>query len=629
MCGITGCFAFSEIGKQKFSLVARSVEALSKRGPDGNGIFTHNNASLGHARLSIIDPSEKGSQPFTDLSGRYTIVFNGEFYNFKEHRKILERKGISFYSESDTEVLLNLYIQHGIKCIEYINGFFAFAIYDREKESLFIARDRMGIKPLYVSSSDDYFLFASEMKAVLAYNIKKELDTESLYTFLQLNYIPGRHSILKNIWRVEPGYYMEVNATGISTKQYFTLTEDSVHPKDMSYETASKELTNLIDESVKHRLVSDVPLGSFLSGGTDSSIIVATACKYVDKLNTFSIGYKDEPFFDETKYAELVAKKFNTNHQTFSLTNNDLFEHLDDILNYIDEPFADSSAIAVNILSKYTRQHVTVALSGDGADELFSGYNKHAAHLQVFDKPFVNTLIKSGGFIYNTIPKSRNSKISNIARQLDRYSKGLKLNNKDRYWRWCSITDKNEAQTLLKQSVNQQIFEERQKQFLHFIEEPCNFNQLLLSDQLLVLPYDMLTKVDLMSMSRSLEVRTPFLDHKLVRFVNSLPAEYKINKEIRKRILQDSYKNILPAELYNRKKHGFEVPLLQWFRTELKDTITNDLLDRDFIESQGIFTGEQIENIKKKLFSNNPSEVHAQIWALIVFQNWWKKYMMN
>lgn len=629
MCGITGCFAFYEIGKQQFGHVSSSVETLSQRGPDGNGVYTHKSVCMGHSRLSIIDPSENGSQPFTDSTGRYTIVFNGEFYNFGEHRKILQRKGISFVSETDTEVLLNLYIEYGIHCIEYINGFFAFAIYDKKKESLFIARDRMGIKPLYFLKTDNYLIFASEMKAILAYNVEKEIDFESLYTYLQLNYIPGKHSILKNIHRLEPGNFIEVSNSGTAIKQYFTLSEDSVYPKDLSYQTACNELVNLIDEAVKHRLVADVPLGSFLSGGTDSSIIVATASKYVDKLNTFSIGYRDEPFFDETKYAELVAKKFNTNHQTFLLTNNDLFEHLDHILGYIDEPFADSSAIAVNILSKYTRQHVTVALSGDGADELFSGYNKHAAHLQVFDKPLINRIIKLGNVAYKAIPKSRNSKISNIARQLHRYSDGLKMNGKDRYWRWCSITDKEEAQLLLNKKINLSIFEQRQKQFLQFIEEPCNFNQLLLSDQMLVLPYDMLTKVDLMSMSRGLEVRTPFLDHKLVRFVNSLPADYKIDQKIRKKILQDSYRNVLPPDLYNRKKHGFEVPLLKWFRQELKQTITNDLLDNDFIISQGIFSPEKIESIKKKLFSNNPGEVHAQIWALIVFQNWWKKYFVN
>lgn len=627
MCGITGCYAFTKIGLAKFEHVQKSVETLQKRGPDGSGVYTHGNLSFGHARLSVIDPSDNGAQPFTDATGRYTIVFNGEFYNYKEHRRLLEKKGVNFSSETDTEVLLYLYIYYGEQCIEYINGFFAFAVYDKKEQSLFLARDRMGIKPMYYYQSEDNLIFASELKAVLAYDVPKEIDNESIYTYLQLNYIPGKHSILKNIYRLEPGCCLYASKGEVIERKYFTLETDSVFPKELSYETAQSELLNLFEESVKLRLVSDVPLGSFLSGGTDSSAVVAMASRHVRKLNTFSIGYKDEPFFDETNYAQLVAKKFNTEHTTFSLTNSDLFHHLHEILDYIDEPFADSSAIAVNILSKYTREHVTVALSGDGADELFSGYNKHSAHLKVFEKPVVNSLVKLGIPFYGMIPKSRNSKISNIARQLDRYSRGLKLNNKDRYWRWCSITDKSDALKMLKINVREDIFHERQKKFLQFIEPPCNFNQLLLSDQLMVLPYDMLTKVDLMSMSRSLEVRTPFLDHKLVRFVNSLPAEFKINENIRKRILQDSFRDILPIELYNRKKKGFEVPLLKWFRGELNENIEKNYLNDAFIEEQGIFNVEEIRNLKVRLHTNNPGEVHAQIWALVIFQHWWKKYI--
>ena len=639
MCGITGIITFTDKGKQSLGYIDQSVKCLAKRGPDGNGIYVNNNVALGHARLAIIDISNNGAQPFTDESGRYTIVFNGEFYNFLEHRIALEQKGIKFRSTSDTEVLLYLYINEGPKCLEKINGFFAFAIYDKNEDSLFIARDRFGIKPLLYYRDEDKFIFASEMKALMAFGITNDMDEVSLYNYLQLNYIPGPDSIFKNVKKLKTGHYIYLRAPlnelpVITDKTYYEIPLPSpkgrsVGYEGLNYEEAKTYLVELMNQSVQLRLISDVPLGAFLSGGIDSSVIVALASQYTKHLNTFSIGYKDEPLFDETNYAKLVADKYKTNHTVFSLSNDDLFANLHKVLDYIDEPFADSSALAVNILSMHTRKHVTVALSGDGADELFSGYNKHSAEFKARNAGILAQMVKVGTPIWKMFPQSRNSKFGNIARQLYRFGAGMQLSAKDRYWRWATFVEQEDALQLLKKKPDLIEFSKRRNKILEHISEDGDMNDVLYTDMHLVLENDMLTKVDLMSMENALEVRVPFLDWRVVNFVMSLPESYKIDAYARKKILQDASRKYLPEELYHRSKHGFEVPLLKWFRTELKTMITDDLLSDRFIKEQNIFTLEAIQQLKNRLFSNNLGDVHAQIWALIVFQYWWKKYMIN
>lgn len=627
MCGIAGIVAFNEPGKVFLDKIDASVKTLAQRGPDASGVYRGHNVALGHTRLKIIDTSEAASQPFTDSSGRYTIIYNGEFYNYKEHRAALEKDGLKFRSSSDTEVLLCLFIREKEKCLEKINGFFALAIYDRVEQSLFLARDRMGIKPLLVYQDEDKFIFASEMKALLAFEIPKQIDNTSLFTYLQLNYVPAPDTIFQRVKKLETGSFLKLNIPGSQfrvSKYYGIPYNPNSHLHAPGYHEAQKKLIELLEESVKKRLVSDVPLGSFLSGGIDSSIITALAAKQVKHLNTFSIGYRDEPFFDETNYADLVAKKYQTNHTVFSLTNKDLYENLYHVLNYIDEPFADSSAIAVNILSRCTKKHVTVALSGDGADEIFSGYNKHAAEFRARNAGIKENLVKWLNPVWKALPKSRNSKTGNIIRQLHRFSEGMSLPDKERYWQWAASLSEINSKKLF--PLSKDIYSEyakRKKEILKFIDH--DYNSVLYTDALLVLQNDMLAKVDMMSMANGLEVRVPFLDYNVVNFVFSLPSGYKIDRTMRKKILQDAFRDYLPAELYNRPKHGFEVPLLKWFRTEMKSVITDDLLGEKFIKDQNIFDMNEVRNLKLKLFSNNPGDVPAVIWNLLVFQYWWKK----
>jgi asparagine synthase (glutamine-hydrolysing) len=348
MCGITGVYAFSEIGRDYLDKIKASTDAIQKRGPDSQGHFYYDKCALGHRRLAILDLTADGAQPMTDESGRYTIVFNGEIFNFPDLKKKLIDKGYTFFSATDTEVLLKLYITEGKDFLKRLNGFFVFGIYDKEEDSLFIARDRMGVKPLLIYKDEDKLIFASEMKALLAFGISRKIDYTSLYQYLQFNYIPGPASIFKGVKKLEPGHYLFIRKNRVVKKAWYRIPYDKKKAKKnpLSYEQQQKELVTLMDQAVQRRLISDVPLGAFLSGGIDSSVIVALASRHTRQLNTFSIGYKDEPFFDETRYARLVADKYNTNHTVFSLTNQDLYDHLFDVLEYTDEPFADSSALA-------------------------------------------------------------------------------------------------------------------------------------------------------------------------------------------------------------------------------------------------------------------------------------------
>lgn len=635
MCGITGYYAFKNNAATNLTKITQSTEKLFLRGPDAGNVFTHNKVALGHRRLSIIDTSDCALQPMTDKSGRYVMVFNGEIFNFQELsdkylRAVKERIG-GFVSTSDTEVLLYLLIEYGTDCLEWLSGFFAFSFYDKQTGKMILARDRYGKKPMLYYLTDEQIAFSSEMKSLLAWGIPKELDYTVLSQYLQLNYIPQPQSMLKGVAKLKPAHYMVLDENGmVDYKPYYTLKIDSNGYNKYTYEEAKAQLITHMDKAVQKRMISDVPLGAFLSGGIDSSVVVALASKYTDKLNTFSIGYKDNAFFDETKYAKLVAEKYKTNHTVFSLSNNDFLEHVFNVLDYIDEPFADSSAIPEYILCYHTRKHVTVALSGDGGDEVFAGYNKHGAEYKIRQQSLANSLVKAGAPLWQMLPHSRNGKLTNLFRQLHRFAVGAKMPVKDRYWRWATFNTKERADALLNNNVRQKVDgaaqETLRSQLLQAFTNSNDYNEVLLTDMNLVLLSDMLVKVDMMSMANSLEVRSPFVDNEVVDFAFSLPSSFKIDSTLKKKIVQDAFRPMLPEEIYNRPKHGFEIPLLDWFRKELWGLINDDLLNKNFVAEQGIFDVHATEALKAKLRSSNPEDSHATIWALIVFQYWWKKY---
>ncbi len=648
MCGIAGAYAFTEKGKDFFRKLDAAVETLKLRGPDGSGTFLREHIALGHARLAILDTSSAADQPFHDPSGRYTIVFNGEIFNFRELKTDLP--DVTLSTTSDTEVLLHLYIKYGDAMLNRLNGFFAFAIHDRDTDSLFLARDRMGIKPLLVYQDEDVLLFGSEMKTLMAFGIPKEIDRTSQFLYHQFSYTPYPHTIFNGVTELEPGNYVEIRnqkseignreSGGVEEianrkslivlrQSFWSIPKPSSPKTNLTYEAAQQRLIELMRLSVQRRMVSDVPLGSFLSGGIDSSVIASLAAEQTDKLRTFSIGYADEPLFDETSYAEAVAKRIGSEHTVFKLTNDDLFANLHAVLDYLDRPFADSSCLPVYILCKETRKHVTVALSGDGADELFSGYNKHAAEFRARSGGAANGLVAALRPLWHLLPSSRNSKLGNTVRQLRKFADGMSLSPADRYWSWASFLPEKDVAELMGADI--QLSEEyltRKKDLTEEIRGTHGTDEMLYADLHQVLRNDMLTKVDLMSMANSLEVRVPFLDHEVVEFACSLPEHFKINGEMRKRIVQDAFRPMLPPELYQRPKRGFEVPLLKWFRTELRSMIHDDLLHPVFLKEQGVFSEKKVGLLLQQLESSDPEDTAFQVWNLIVFQYWWKQHMM-
>jgi asparagine synthase (glutamine-hydrolysing) len=630
MCGITGIYAFNEVGRFNLINLQRTIDQLAHRGPDAQGSFFDHKVGLGHRRLAVIDTSAKANQPMSDPEKRYVIIFNGEIYNYRELKNILENRfDIQFQTQSDTEVILHSYIHLKEKCLEKLNGFFAFAVYDINEQELFLARDRFGIKPLYYFRDDDKFLFASEMRSILGFGIEKSINFTSLLLYLQLNYIPAPFTILNGVQKLMPGHYIRIKGNKCEIKKYYHLP-DPANGNTISESDARKEVKQLLEESVQKRLVSDVPLGVFLSGGIDSSLITAIASRFKTDLNTFSIGYTAEKYFDETRYAQQVSDHFGTNHHAFSLSRNDLYDHLHDILEHMDEPFADSSAIPVFILSKHTRKHVTVALSGDGADEIFSGYNKHFAFIQAQKRSLRNFVIRNSTPLWGILPKSRNNPIFNKFRQLDRYGRGLGKTESDRYWYWAMLMETHQAMKLIQINnypfIHYEELNELKNNVTSGIAGKYKLNEILYADIQLVLPNDMLYKVDLMSMASGLEVRVPFLDHRLVEKAMLIPEKYKIKPHQAKILLRDILAEYIPGKLSQRSKHGFEVPLLNWFRKELKTTIQEEVLEPSFIREQGIFDVKATYELGKKLFSMNPGDSPAHIWALIVFQAWWKKY---
>ncbi len=625
MCGITGVFAFNLVGKFSKINVAAATASLAHRGPDFHDVYVDEWVCLGHRRLSIIDTREIAHQPMWDETGRWCIIFNGELFNFKDLRGDLIQRGFSFRTESDTEVLLKLFIREGDGCLNKLNGLFAFCIYDKQEQSMFIARDRYGVKPLYYLHDDDKFLFGSELQAIAAYGIKKDLDYDSLYTYLQLNYIPAPYTIFSQVRKLMPGHFLRLKDRQLTLHSYYTIPYEPENLSPVSYDDAQARFRTLLEESVQRRLVADVPLGSFLSGGIDSSVIAGLAKRHKPDLHTFSIGFKDEKFFDETRYAQLVASHFGTEHTVFNLTNAEMVSHLHNILDSIDEPFADSSAIAVYMLSRETRKHATVALSGDGADELLGGYNKHAAFYRALHPELAEHLVTAMKPLWWLLPKARHAPFSNTARQLDRFARGAVMNAHDRYWFWASLATRREVERLIRPEHAHNQFNERREVWLSSLPRKEKLNDIFLTDMRLVLPNDMLTKVDRMSMAHGLEVRNPFLDVNVVDYLFTLPDSYKIDARLRKKLLQDSFRDMLPTDLYNRPKKGFEVPLLKWMRKDLKGMIKDDLLSKKFIEDQGIFNYNEIRKLKNRLFAISPGDVHARVWGLVVFQWWWKK----
>ncbi|MBK8497875.1 MAG: asparagine synthase (glutamine-hydrolyzing) [Flavobacteriales bacterium] len=622
MCGIAGSYQIDTSKPATGDRIAAALRCIAHRGPDDEGVYKAGRAVLGHRRLSIIDTSSAGHQPFTDDGGRYTIAFNGEVFNFQELRAKLEAQGHRFRSHSDTEVALRLFTLKGPSFLHDLNGFFALAIHDKEQDELFLARDRFGVKPLLWCEHDGRFLFASEMHALLALGAPREVDPVSLRMYFTHYYIPAPFSMLQGVYKLKPGHAITVGLRGAKADRWYHAEEAAANTHHASDPT--ERLRELMDDAVRIRLISDVPIGTFLSGGLDSSIVSALAKRHKTDLRTFSIGYNDA-YYDETPYAEAVAKHVGTQHTTFTLGNEELAANYDALLRSMDEPFADQSALPSYILNKRTREHVTVALSGDGADEIFGGYRKHQAELRMTDPGLVELLASIGAPLWRMLPKSRNNPLTDRVRQLDRFARSAHLSAEQRYLLLASWDDELDAASLIAASGSEAEFAQRRGMMTAPIRNHKDLNGLLWADLHTVLVDDMLRKVDLTSMAHALEVRTPFLDMRVVEHAFSLPASKKFQRGSGKSILRHAFKDLLPQVTLARAKRGFEVPLTPLLKGPLSEMVDR-LIETDLLVAAGLRSSE-VDRLLIRFRSADPGSSQATVHALIVYMAWWKRHM--
>ena len=636
MCGICGKLDFYGKGASE-DLIKRMTDSLAYRGPDDEGAYISVPIALGHRRLSIIDLSPSGHQPMSNEDGSIWLVFNGEIYDFQRHRLMLMSTGHRLKSRTDCEVIIHLYEEYGTDCLDHLNGMFAFALWDSRNMQLWLVRDRLGIKPLNYYWDNNKLIFASEIKAILCDpSVSREIDREALDLYLTLNYIPAPWTIFKNIRKLLPGNYLLANKNGINVVRYWDIPLDSgpavsVSDNKRDLDGYKRNLYRLLEDAVTRRLISDVPLGAFLSGGVDSSIIVGLMSRNSSRpVKTFSIGYKDMPSFDETGYALEVARFNNTDHQEFNLDYRDVLEAFPEVLENLDEPFADSSAIPTFIVSRHTRNHVTVALSGDGGDELFAGYKMYqgerwSRYYGLIPLFFRNRLIIP---LADILPDARDKRALEMARIIKKFVKGMSNSFSERFYNWREIFTFPMRQGLLMDPLDKNLYLDIIRNTVETEKDRFpddSINLMLYMDVKGLLQGDMLTKVDRMSTANSLEVRVPFLDYTFVEYVFRIKGDMKLRGKTGKYILMESFRHILPPSVHNRPKYGFEMPVGAWLRKELKFLI-DEYLNRDLIKRQGIFNFEVIDElIKNHMRSRRDTSWH--IWNLIVFQYWYRKYM--
>jgi len=626
MCGIVG-IANTNSREINREVLERMNEAIAHRGPDEDGFFAKENIGLAMRRLSIIDLAG-GQQPIFNADKTKIIVFNGEIYNFQELRKDLEDAGNTFYTNSDTEVILHLYEKYGVDCLKYLRGMFVIAIWDDVEKSLFIARDRVGQKPLlYSQQPNGDLIFGSEFQAILKHpDIKREVDYDAIDSYLSYLCIPAPQTAFKQIRKLEPGHWLRWKNGEIETKRYWL--PDFSKKLRITQEEAEEETLRVLRDATKLRMISEVPLGAFLSGGVDSSAIVALMAQESEKpVKTFSIGFEEQDF-SELKYAKQVAKHVGAEYNEFIVKPNAL-EVLPKLVEHYGEPYADSSAIPTYYVAKETRKFVTVALNGDGGDESFAGYERYAAMrvAEIYNripklarKVLVETPIKL--FPTSEVKKSR-------ARDVKRFLQAASLPKAERYLRWQSVFYRD-----AKNSLYTAGFVERVKANSSFGVLEKWFNKAngagivdttLLTDQMTYLPNDLLVKVDIASMANSLEARSPFLDHKVIEFAASLPESIKMKRFETKSLLKRVAAKLVPREVIYRRKMGFGVPIGNWFRGDMKDFVREVMLSETFTK-RGIakpevvlrYVTEHIEGTRDHTF---------QIWTLLMLELWFQRFI--
>ncbi|MEO8720426.1 MAG: asparagine synthase (glutamine-hydrolyzing) [Ginsengibacter sp.] len=620
MCGIAGKINFDPDHKIDEFELKSMTDSLYDRGPDDEGFYLNKNIGLGFRRLSIIDLST-GHQPLSNEDGSIWIVFNGEIYNYQELQEKLIQQGHIFKTKSDTETIVHLYEQHGFDCLKYLRGMFSFAIWDNNLKQLFCARDRFGIKPFYYYFDKEKFVFGSEIKTLLkSRGIDKSLSYEALDSYFAFGYISNDLSIYKNIKKLNPAHYLVLSLdkkSNVSIERYWDIIFEPDYSK--TEEDWCREIETCFSETVKLHMISEVPLGAFLSGGIDSSSVVAMMAKNSNRpIKTFSIGFKEQTY-NELKYAREIANKYGTEHHE-QIVEPESMSLLPKLVKAYDEPFADSSAIPTYYVSKLAREFVTVALSGDGGDELFAGYDNYNKLNKIktssfhSSNPFVNKMI--WGNLYKLIPQSVSGKglsylLSHDKKYIGAYASFWPLDERKKLLMEHSKIDYQKASEGYKENI---LKEGEKNDFI---------SNLQFLDMRSYMVDDILTKVDRASMMNSLEVRVPFLDHKFAELTFRIPSSMKLHKNSQKYIFKKSMESFLPPNIFNHEKQGFGIPLSYWFKDDLKEYVNDTLLSESSFSTK--YLSKKI--IKKTIADNNKGmrNLSSKIWSLIFFEEWLKQ----
>ena len=618
MCGICG---FIDRGQSSEELLREMIDTIRYRGPDDRSSMLETLESgfrvgLAHRRLAILDLSAAGRQPMNSESGRTVISFNGEIYNYRELRAKLEKKGYRFRTGTDTEVILSACEAWGIDAVQRFNGMFAFALFDREAQSLYLVRDRMGVKPLYYYTDGDTLVFASELKPIMKYpGFRKEIDRNALTMYLAAEYIPGRQSIFRNTFRLLPGEILKWTPQGIEKRRYWSVQDvmSRQEPFTGSYEDAAEELNALLEDAVRLRMISDVPLGAFLSNGVDSSLITAKMQKLSDTpVKTFTVGFR-EPAFDESQAAEKVAQYLGTEHETRVLSVDEGKRLLGELPGWFDEPMADPSQIATLLVSAMARERVTVALSGDGGDELFCGYNTYA-HFEKLKRL-----------------KSLSGCLNAAERLLPLREAGERANNRT----WVKLFHLTSDEEII--DADLYTWWDRYRGIAGGTADPGVFQsamrpgrtlpeKAMLHDLSTFLPDDVLTKVDRASMAVSLETRAPLLDYRIVELALRLPLDFKLQNGKKKRILKDLLYREVPETLIGQRKMGFRIPFARWMREDYGDLIRWYFSD-EYLRKQDLFDMTQMRKMQKAYEGSRTTDYAREVWTFLLFQLWYEHYI--
>lgn len=623
MCGIVGILDLSGAMVPPDRVIAMT-EAIRHRGPDHSATFVDGPIGLGYVRLSILDLSDAGNQPMEDCSGQYVIVYNGEVYNFPALRRELELDGIRFRSQTDTEVVANLFARSGVAGVQKLNGMFAFAVWSKRNSELWLFRDPIGVKPLYYRVAAQQLTFASEIKALLAADGRGlEINPTGLLNYLTFGHAVAPVTIFNRVYKLPPGHYLRVKNGSVRVAKYFDfpLPGRGVGRKRSEADWI-EEGTDVLRQAVRRQMIADVPVGVFLSGGIDSSLLTALMAEHTNRLQTFTVVFPDRGTYDESKHARSVAHRFGTDHHEVTVRTDDLIAAIDSLVYHYDEPFADAAALPVYLISRLARAHVKVALSGEGGDEMFGGYRRYSAERFAHAYQKMPAVLRSLA-IRAATQFGRARRVNRIARTLSIRDPAV------RYAGWLQVFNRDSLAWLLAEKLREPLEDYDAAGIYRSLFQCCQgadtLGRLFYADAQSWMPDTYLEKVDKASMAVSLEVRVPLLDLEVIQFASTLPGRLRIRGLTTKYLLRRIASRFLPAEITQRPKHGLSVPTDPWFRGKLEGFVREILFDRRTME-RGFFRPQGVSDLLHRHTSGREN-CETQIWILLIFELWMRRFM--